>query len=367
MDRYRLKIIALTALVCLTGSSCTDDENNGQGNNIIYGENIIGNGEQTFEIKDHQYLKRGTYLMKGWCYVTYGSTLTIEAGTVIKGDKETRAALIVEPGGKLIARGTVDAPIVFTSEMPAGKRKPGDWGGLILCGYARNNEDIMQIEGGPRTMHGGPNNADNSGVLSYVRVEFAGYPFKKNQEINGITFGSVGNGTQIDHLQVSYANDDAFEWFGGTVHAEYLVAYHCWDDDFDIDNGYSGTCRHLLGIRHPRIADITGSHAFECSNNGTNTPATPTTAATFEDVTIYGPASGDASFVNHPDFINGGGLRPENESMLGLFGAALYMGNNTSVTFRNCRISGYPSDMEGTPASADNVVFSEREETGDHN
>lgn len=146
MDRYRLKIIALTALVCLTGSSCTDDENNGQGNNIIYGENIIGNGEQTFEIKDHQYLKRGTYLMKGWCYVTYGSTLTIEAGTVIKGDKETRAALIVEPGGKLIARGTVDAPIVFTSEMPTGKRKPGDWGGLILCGYARNNEDIMQIE-----------------------------------------------------------------------------------------------------------------------------------------------------------------------------------------------------------------------------
>lgn len=284
----------MTALVCLTGSSCTDDENNGQGNNIIYGENIIGNGEQTFEIKDHQYLKRGTYLMKGWCYVTYGSTLTIEAGTVIKGDKETRAALIVEPGGKLIAKGTVDAPIVFTSEMPAGKRKPGDWGGLILCGYARNNEDIMQIEGGPRTMHGGPNNADNSGVLSYVRVEFAGYPFKKNQEINGITFGSVGNGTQIDHLQVSYANDDAFEWFGGTVHAEYLVAYHCWDDDFDIDNGYSGTCRHLLGIRHPRIADITGSHAFECSNNGTNTPATPTTAATFEDVTIYGPASGDA-------------------------------------------------------------------------
>lgn len=65
--------------------------------------------------------------------------------------------------------------------MPAGKRKPGDWGGLILCGYARNNEDIMQIEGGPRTMHGGPNNADNSGVLSYVRVEFAGYPFKKTR------------------------------------------------------------------------------------------------------------------------------------------------------------------------------------------
>lgn len=110
-------------------------------------------------------------------------------------------------------------------------------------------------------MHGGPNNADNSGVLSYVRVEFAGYPFKKNQEINGITFGSVGNGTQIDHLQVSYANDDAFEWFGGTVHAEYLVAYHCWDDDFDIDNGYSGTCPASAG--HPPSAN-SGHHRFSC-------------------------------------------------------------------------------------------------------
>ena len=120
MNRYRLRIIALTALVCLAGSSCTDDENGGQGNNIVYGENIIGNGEQTFEIKDHQYLKRGTYLMKGWCYVTYGSTLTIEAGTVIKGDKETRAALIIEPGGKLIAQGTVDAPI---GRSPADRKK----------------------------------------------------------------------------------------------------------------------------------------------------------------------------------------------------------------------------------------------------
>lgn len=363
MNRYKLNFIAWTALACIAGSSCTDDGNNGQENNIIYGGNIIGNGEQTFEIKEDQYLKKGTYLMKGWCYVTYGSTLTIEPGTVIKGDKETRAALIVEPGGKLIAKGTVDAPIVFTSDMPAGKRKPGDWGGVILCGYARNNESIMQVEGGPRTMHGGMDNDDNSGVLSYVRVEFAGYPFKKSLEINGITFGSIGSGTQIDHLQVSYANDDAFEWFGGTVNAEYLVSYHCWDDDFDIDNGYSGTCRHLLGIRHPRIADITGSHAFECSNNTADTPATPATTATFEEVTIYGPASEDASFVNTPDYIHGGELHPKNESMLGLFGSALYMGNNTSVAFRNCRISGFPSDIEGNPASTDNVVFGEKGES----
>ncbi len=148
----------------------------------------------------------------------------------------------------------------------------------------------------------------------------------------------------------------------GTVHAESSVAYHCWDDDFDIDNGYSGTCRHLLGIRHPRIADITGSHAFECSNNGTNTPATPTTAATFEDVTIYGPASGDASFVIIPtsSMAAASGLRMKACSAIR---RGTVYGQQHIGAFCTCRISGYP-DMEGTPASADNVVFSEREETG---
>lgn len=353
-----MKQLFLPLLFLFAGSGCTDNANEPYGNNIIFGENIIGNGEQVFEIKDRQYLKRGTYLLKGWCYVTYGSVLTIEAGTVIKGDKETRAALIVEPGGTLIAKGTADAPIVFTSEMPAGQRKPGDWGGLIVCGYARNNKDIMQIEGGPRTMHGGPDNEDSSGILSYIRVEFAGYPFQRNREINGLTFGSVGSGTQVDHIQVSYANDDAFEWFGGTVDCRYLIAYHCWDDDFDADNGYSGTCSHLLAIRHPRIADITGSHAFECSNNGTDSPATPTTAALFENAVVYGPLCADDNFENTAGYINGGELRPDNESMPGLFGAALYLGENTRVGFRNCTVSGYPETMQGTPALAENIVFS---------
>lgn len=98
----------------------------------------------------------------------------------------------------------------------------------------------QQIEGGPRTKHGGNDDADNSGILRYVRVEFAGYPFQKDKEINGITFGSVGSGTTIDHLQVSYSNDDSYEWFGGNVNCKYLVAYNGWDDEFDTDNGFSG-------------------------------------------------------------------------------------------------------------------------------
>lgn len=148
--------------------------------------------------------------MKGWVYIRDGAQLTIEPGTIIKGDKETKAALIVERGGKLIAKGTATEPIVFTSEQAAGSRRPGDWGGLIICGKAKNNQgNDMQIEGGPRSHHGGDNDADNSGILSYVRVEFAGFPFEKDKEINGITFGSVGSGTQVDHVQVSYSNDDS--------------------------------------------------------------------------------------------------------------------------------------------------------------
>lgn len=137
----------------------------------------IGNGDQEFVFTGKQTLKKGTYLLKGWVYIANGAELTIEPGTVIKGDKQTKATLIAERGGKLIAKGTATEPIVFTSEQAVGSRKPGDWGGVILCGNARNNQGDQQIEGGPRTKHGGSNDADNSGVLSYVRIEFAGYPF----------------------------------------------------------------------------------------------------------------------------------------------------------------------------------------------
>lgn len=141
----------------------------------------IGNGDQEFVFTGKQTLKKGTYLLKGWVYIADGAELTIEPGTIIKGDKQTKAALIAERGGKLIAKGTATEPIVFTSEEAAGSRKPGDWGGIILCGKAKNNQHEQQIEGGPRTKHGGSDDADNSGALSYVRIEFAGYPFQKDK------------------------------------------------------------------------------------------------------------------------------------------------------------------------------------------
>lgn len=301
----------------------------------------IGNGDAEFVFTGKQTLKKGTYTLKGWVYIADGAELTIEPGTVIKGDKATKAALIAERGGKLIAQGTAQEPIVFTSAQAKGNRKPGDWGGVILCGKAQNNQQEMQIEGGPRTKHGGNDNADNSGVLSYVRIEFAGYPFEKDKEINGLTFGSVGSATQVDHVQVSYSNDDSFEWFGGTVNAKYLVAYKGWDDDFDTDNGYSGKVQFGLAVRDSKIADTSQSNGFESDNCADGSPVGPWTTATFSNITFVGPKL-DASFQNTTDYINGGEEFPNNGSALGKFQAAMQIRRNSRLNCVNSLAIGYP-------------------------
>lgn len=305
----------------------------------------IGNGEKHFHIKESHTIRKGTYVLKGWVYIDEGATLTIEAGTVIKGDKATKAAIIAERGGKLIAKGTLAEPIVFTSNQAKGSRKPGDWGGIIMCGKAKNNNDIvagMPIEGGPTSTHGGNNDDDNSGILSYVRVEFAGTPFETDQEINGVTFGSVGRGTQVDHVQVSYSGDDSFEWFGGSVNAKYLVAYHGWDDDFDTDYGFSGKLQFLLGVRNPKIADQSLSNGFESDNNANGTTDEPYTSAVFSNVTLIGPIGQATDFANTTQYITGDGMSSTDGGRLGVFQSAVQIRRNSRLNLFNSVATGYP-------------------------
>lgn len=339
--------------------------------NLLANTYDLGNGNQEYAFKGDVTLDASKkYLLRGWVYITEGSSITIPAGTVILGDKDTKAALIIERGGKIHATGTADKPIIFTSEQPAGSRKPGDWGGLIICGKAKNNLNEMQIEGGPRTKHGGSDDADNSGELQYVRVEFAGYPFKTDQEINGITFGSVGSGTKIDHLQVSYSNDDSYEWFGGTVDCKYLVAYHGWDDDFDTDNGFSGKVQYALGVRHPKIADQSLSNGFESDNNADAKTVEPYTTTRFCNVTLVGPMAQDGAFFNtsydvsNPGtaYIDGGGLFPNNGSRLGQYQAGVQVRRNSRLSLQNAVIAGYPvgviienDKLAGTQENATNT------------
>ena len=239
--------------------------------------------------------RNNIYLLNGFVYVNNGATLTIEAGTIIKGDLTNKGSLIIRQGARLIAAGTATQPIVFTSNQPAGSRAPGDWGGVILCGRAPVNlPGTPTIEGGVQATFGGTDPLDNSGVLRYIRIEYPGVAFLPNNEINGLTLGGVGAGTTIDHIQVTGSGDDSFEWFGGTVNAKYLIALAGTDDDFDTDNGFSGRVQYGLAIRDPRRGDVaTGgvSNGYESDNDATGTANGPKTSAVFSNTTIILPGT----------------------------------------------------------------------------
>lgn len=276
------------------------------------------------------------YLLNGYVYVTKGTTLTIEPGTIIKGDKETKGALIVERGAKIIAQGTVDRPIVFTSNQAAGNRTYGDWGGIIICGKAPNNWNggVSQVEGGPRSLYGGTDPHDNSGILSFVRIEFGGIAFSPNNEVNGLTLCSVGDQTQLDHIQVSYSGDDSYEWFGGSVNAKYLISYRTWDDDFDTDNGYRGKNQFCVVLRDPYAADQSGSKAFESDSyqSGTKTglggDTSGLTKPMFTNCTIVGPIVNTSSSDYDPQFVSG-----------------LHVRRGSALSFTNSLLMGFPAGI----------------------
>ncbi|VTP98436.1 hypothetical protein [Sphingobacterium daejeonense] len=197
-----------------------------------------------------------------------------------------------------MAIGTATEPIVFTSDKAAGERNTGDFGGVVLLGNAMINPGTARIEGIPKPLnvdvdYGGQNDADNSGVLKYVRIEFAGYNLSQDNEINGLTCGGVGNGTTLENIQVSWGRDDAFEFFGGSVNAKYLVAISTDDDDYDFDFGYSGTIQYALSLKDPQSTnslDRTGksdSNGIESDNNGEGVFRDPTTRTNFEKLYLF--------------------------------------------------------------------------------
>lgn len=244
------------------------------------------------------------YELNGTIYVRNNATLTIQPGVIIRSNVAA-SALFVTRGSKLNAIGTASQPIVFTSKNAAGSRRRGDWGGIVLLGKGRVNQGTGTnfIEGVSQTVdtqYGGgsaPINNDNSGTLKYVRIEFAGYVYSPNNELNGLTMGGVGSGTTVDYVQVSYSNDDSFEWFGGSVDCKHLVALNGLDDDFDTDFGYNGRVQFGLSIKDPLAADISTSECFESDNYaGTGDPAglsspysTWRTSAIFSNFTCLGP------------------------------------------------------------------------------
>ncbi len=272
------------------------------------------------------------YRLNGFVRVQDGGRLNIDEGTVIIGDRESKGTLIVQMGGKIYAEGTADEPVVFTSENASGLREPGDWGGVVICGKAPNNVTAttglpVELEGGYGAFHGGTDPDDNSGVLRYVRIEYAGVPINPNEEVNSLTMGSVGRGTTIEYVMCSYGLDDAFEWFGGTVDAKYLIAFRGLDDDFDVDLGYSGRVQFGLGVRYQNNADQSGSNGFEVDNNGSGSNAQPYTSAIFSNISIIGP-------------------KANRETPISLqFQHAAQLRRNSRISIYNSYMTGYPAGL----------------------
>jgi hypothetical protein len=254
------------------------------------------------------------YLLKGFFKVKSGAKITIPAGTVIYGDKNSKGSLIIERGAKIYANGTAVHPIIFTSAQPPGSRQTGDWGGILVAGNASVNVPggVATFEGGVGVQYGGgasPNDDDSSGVLRYIRLEYSGIPFVPNSEINGLTLGGVGRKTVIEYFMVTENGDDSFEWFGGTVNGKYLISNKAVDDDFDTDFGFRGNLQYIIALRNPSVADISGSHAMECDNDGTGTFNTPRTNPTVSNATFVGPMQDTGATGWNPNFRRGGHWR----------------------------------------------------------
>lgn len=245
------------------------------------------------------------YLLRHNTFVTAGATLTIEPGTLILGDSETRGTLVVLPGARIVAAGSASAPIVFTSNKPVGQRRAGDWGGVIVLGRAGINvRDVSgaslpgRIEGleqvGDEAAYGGQRDDDDSGVLSYVRIEYPGVEIAPNNEINGLTLAGVGRETRVDHVHVYRPLDDCFEFFGGTVDARYLVCDSPGDDGFDWDQGYRGRLQFLLMRGTPDVS--ASSNGFEGDGDPNGLGSEPRSAPTIFNATLCGGGgAGDGS------------------------------------------------------------------------
>ena len=293
-----------------------------------------------------------TWTLKGYVYVPDGITLTIEEGATIKSDLDEKGALCIERGGKIFANGTAENPIVFTSGRPETEKTPGDWGGIIVLGKATTNKVEPTIEGGVGRPYGGNDDNDNSGILRYVRVEYAGIAAFPNSEINSFTFGGVGRGTIIEYCESYYGNDDAFEFFGGTVNCKYLVAVGTADDDYDFDFGYTGTIQYAISKRDPLFVDGgDAGNGIECDNDATGSAATPTTKPNLLNFTLVGPGSSSA-LPNHNlamRWRRGATFSVQNSIFYGYMKGGLSIESDATAqsfvsgvsTFRNSYVSSY--------------------------
>jgi hypothetical protein len=300
------------------------------------------------------------WTLKGYVYVTDGAKLIIQPGTKIISDIAEKGALCIERGAQIIAEGTVSNPIVFTSGKADGEKAPGDWGGIIILGKASTNRTSEPtIEGGIGRPYGGTLDTDNSGVLKYVRIEYAGIAALPNSEINALTLGGVGSGTIIENVQTIYANDDAFEFFGGTVNAKNLYAFATADDDFDFDFGYRGTINNGIAKRDPAFVDNgDAGNGVECDNDGVGSAAQPYTHPKLLNMVLVGPNNAGA-LANHNlglRFRRATQFTIKNSVIYGWMKGGLSLESNETAQFVKDGVSVFENNSVGAFNSTQNFI-----------
>jgi len=277
--------------------------------------------------KDTKLLKRNTYQLVGVVYVTKNAVLTIEPGTVIRGDDKTCGTLVITNGAKIMAEGLETDPIIFTSNKEIADRKPGDWGGIIVLGKATINTiggvHTLPFDLEPMLNHyGGQDAEDNSGILKYVRIEYSGRKLSAAKELNGLSLAGVGRKTVLSNIQISFSNDDSFECYGGDLNMNNLVSYRTTDDDFDFTQGAQINISNSIAIRHPFSSDISGSRCFEVDSYdkiGNTDMTKKITKITASNITL----------VNME------------ENNQGLVRESVYVRENTLFTLSNSIVSGF--------------------------
>jgi hypothetical protein len=295
----RGRSIALVAAFGLLGAACGDDDGTGPG---VCVSDVVG-GRLCGEISTALTLDPAvTYTIEGVTAVTSGGSLTIPAGTLIQGStSQVPSALIVAQGGQIFSNGTAADPVVFTSDLPAGSRSAGDWGGVVvngrsICNFLTQPNPLSQCvtEGVPGSYGANPPILnDNSGTIRYTRIEFAGYEASPGNELNALTLNGVGSGTTLEYIQTHQGLDDGFEFFGGTVNLKYALATAISDDSFDYSTGWSGYGQFWIAQQDPANAE--SDQGFEVDGNENEPTATPFTDPMIWNVTLVGGGAGAAN------------------------------------------------------------------------
>ena len=295
-------VFGLASALCV---GCGDDDSgsNGENNND---EGMCSDGVCVLSgtyTEDMTLTADKAWLLRGGVFIgddVNETVLTIEPGTTVYGESSTTGMLVIRRGSKIVAEGTREAPIVFTSSKSEGSRTRGDWGGVILNGRAKVNscgEESQSCEAygeGGTGWYGGDDDTDDSGVLRYVRIEFAGKIISPDNELNGLALQGVGSKTTLEYIQVHMGKDDGIEFFGGTANFRYVLVTGVADDNLDWTDGWRGRGQFFVCQQYD---DGFGDNGIEADNNGEDNAATPRSGPVLSNLTLIGAPGSTASDI----------------------------------------------------------------------